>query len=227
MMTQHRDVEAKVVAEVLSVIGNDPTQPFTYEDITNKLPYCTAVINEVLRLYPPAPFTVRTLEEPLELKVDTTPTSSIPTPTSTDTTPTNKETITITLPKGIMMYIPIWWIHRRPFNYPDDPDKFDPDRFFIPERAAKIHRYAQVAFSGGARECVGKRFAMLEMVGVFALLLRSFTFEAVDGYTLETEVVGIVQKPKGNITCLFDSIPPKSFFLLHNVLQLIQSCFLL
>ena len=93
MMTQHRDVEAKVVAEVLSVIGKeakDPSQLLSYEDITNNLPYCTAVINEVLRLYPPAPVTVRTLEEPLELKVDTTPSFSVS---------TTKNETTITLPK--------------------------------------------------------------------------------------------------------------------------------
>ncbi len=60
-------------------------------------------------------------------------------------------------------------------------------------------RFAHVAFSGGPRECVGKRFAMLEAVGVFALLLRRFRFEAVPGYVLETEVTGIVQKPKGNM----------------------------
>ena len=118
MMTQHPDVEAKVVAEVNSVAGSDPNQPLSYEDITNNLPYCTAVINEVLRLFPPAPVTVRTLEEPLELKVDTTPTSTSTTPTSTDTSATKKETTTITLPKGIMMYIPIWWVQRSPLNYP-------------------------------------------------------------------------------------------------------------
>ena len=98
-MTQHRDVEAKVVAEVLNVIGKEPKDPnqlLSYEDITNNLPYCTAVINEVLRLYPPAPVTVRTLEEPLELKVDTTPTLLA---ASTTTTTTTKNETIITLPK--------------------------------------------------------------------------------------------------------------------------------
>lgn len=45
MMSQHSDVEARVLAEVLAVLGPDG-QP-SYEDITDKLPYCTAVIQEV------------------------------------------------------------------------------------------------------------------------------------------------------------------------------------
>ena len=61
------------------------------------------------------------------------------------------------------------------------------------------NRFAHVAFSGGPRDCVGKRIARLEAVGVFALLLRRFHFEAVPGYVLETEVTGIVQKPKGGM----------------------------
>lgn len=197
MMTQHPDVEAKVVAEVLSVMGKDG-QP-SYDDILNKLPYCTAVINEVLRLYPPAPVTVRTLEQPLELKVDmqNTPAGTAGTAGTAGAT-SGKET-TVTIPAGVMMYIPIWYVHRSPSNYPDEPERFDPDRFFVPERAAKIHRFAHVAFSGGPRECVGKRFAMLEAVGVFGLIMRSFSFEAVPGYVLETEVTGIVQRPKGDM----------------------------
>jgi hypothetical protein len=46
MMSQHSDVEARVLAEVLAVLGPDG-QP-SYDDITGKLPYCTAVIQEVL-----------------------------------------------------------------------------------------------------------------------------------------------------------------------------------
>ena len=114
MMTQHRDVEAKVVAEVLSVIGKEPkdsSQLLTYEDITNNLPYCTAVINEVLRLYPPAPVTVRTLEEPLELKVDTAPSFSVS---------TTKNETTITLPKVLPPHYTtttLYYLHTSPSPY--------------------------------------------------------------------------------------------------------------
>jgi hypothetical protein len=45
MMALHPAVEARVVAEVLAALGPDG-QP-NYDDISNKLPYCTAVIQEV------------------------------------------------------------------------------------------------------------------------------------------------------------------------------------
>ena len=129
------------------------------------------------------------------------------------------------------------WVHRATANYPDRPEAFDPDRFFDPERAAKVHRsvlqqhilyhaalelcfmaiilnsrqimilnlfcvviyhilphlcihvvfsfcrrmpcypgsrFAHVAFSGGPRDCVGKRFAILETVGAcWALIVHT------------------------------------------------------
>ncbi len=68
--------------------------------------------------------TVRTLESPLTL-------------------PLSGDGRTLTVPAGVMVYIPSWWVHRAPANFPDHPDVFDPDRFFVPERAARIHRYEQ------------------------------------------------------------------------------------
>lgn len=185
LMATHPDVEAKVRKEVVGLLGNDRMP--NYEEITTKLPYCTAVINEVLRLFPPAPVTVRTLSEPLTLPVDL----------STHKDPSKRENRVemVTLPKGVMMYIPIWWVHRSPDNY-SNPDKFDPDRWL---NGGSIDRHAHIPFSGGARDCVGRRFAMIEAVAVFALVVRKFSFETVPGYQLIPEAVGVVQKPKGGM----------------------------
>jgi cytochrome P450 family 4 len=104
--------------------------------VQTKLPLCSAVINETLRLYPPAPITVRYTEAPVELQPG------------------------IIVPTGTMLYLPIWWIHRSPDNF-EDPDSFRPERFLGAERE-RMHRYAFIPFSGGARDCVGRRFAMTE-----------------------------------------------------------------
>ena len=191
----------------------------TYDILQSKLPYCTAVVKEALRLYPPAPVTVRTLKQPLTLHLDLSQdTAGHVHPTRTQakaaqTTqsssksgpgPSMKETErktqkqAVTLPAGTTLYIPIWWLHRSTQNY-DNPEEFDPDRFYDPARASKIHRYAHVAFSGGARDCVGRRFALLETVAVFAICLRRLKFTPVEGYVLEPEAVGVVQKPKGDM----------------------------
>jgi len=188
MMSQHHDIELKVRKEVMDVLG--PKGNPTYEDLTSRLPYCTAVINEVLRLYPPAPVTTRTLVEPLKIPVDLR--------THKDLSKREDKTAYATLPVGTMMYIPIWWIHRSPDNF-SDPELFDPERFFDENRSKQIHRFAHIPFSGGARDCVGRRFAMLELVGVFAMIMQNFSFEALPGYVLQTEASGVVQKPKGGM----------------------------
>jgi hypothetical protein len=75
----------------------------------------TATINETLRLYPPAPVTVRYTEAAVEL---------IP---------------GVVAPPGSTLCLPIWSIHRSPHNF-DDPDAFRPERFLGGEHERKHHR---------------------------------------------------------------------------------------
>lgn len=87
------------------------------------------VIKESLRLYPSAPFIGRVLEEDLMTKEG------------------------YLLPKGVIVNIHIYDIHRNPKYWPE-PDKFDPERF-LPENCVNRHPYAFVPFSAGPRNCIG------------------------------------------------------------------------
>lgn len=69
-------------------------------------------------------------------------------------------------------------LHRNPEYFPD-PDKFDPSRF-LPEEVEKRHSYSFIPFSGGPRNCLGLKFAMLEMQVVVAYLLRHFVISTTD-----------------------------------------------
>lgn len=53
-----------------------------------------------------------------------------------------------------------WLIHRDARNF-EDPLRFDPDRF-LPEREARLARFAYMPFGGGRRICIGNQFALME-----------------------------------------------------------------
>merc|ERR1711871_1071226 len=106
----HPEHKEKCVAEAREVLGcarretrANGRRPGSTYDLVNKLEYNRAVFKEALRLYPPAPLTVRsTVKDSVIGGVD--------------------------VPEGTVLYIPIWWIHRSPLNW-RKPDEFHPERF--------------------------------------------------------------------------------------------------
>jgi len=108
-----------------------------------------AVINEALRLYPPA-FTIVRAAIGGERLDD------------------------FDLPKGAVVMIAPWVLHRHRKLW-CDPEAFDPDRF-MPDAPA-VPRFAYLPFGVGPRVCVGAQFALTEAVLVLALLVREFLVE--------------------------------------------------
>lgn len=130
--------------EIDEVIGDRAVE---VEDLRN-FTYLNMVIQEVLRMYPPAAITAREVAE--------------------------DDTISgYTLPKGAQVYIPIWGIHHDR-RYWERPYTFDPERW-RPEEVAKRPRYSFFPFGGGNRVCIGEQFARMEMQIVLVTLLQQFT----------------------------------------------------
>ena len=72
-------------------------------------------------------------------------------------------------------FVPIWCFHRDSQYFPD-PEKFDPERFSI-ENRGKIDPDTYIPFGVGPRNCIGSRFAIMEIKTVLYYLLLNFTFD--------------------------------------------------
>ncbi|CAG9137186.1 unnamed protein product [Plutella xylostella] len=77
------------------------------------------------------------------------------------------------IPRGkTLCHIHIFDLHRRADLYPE-PLVFNPERFTAGNCASR-HPYAYIPFSGGPRNCIGQRFAMLEMKSAVSAVLRRY-----------------------------------------------------
>ncbi|KYQ51354.1 Cytochrome P450 4C1 [Trachymyrmex zeteki] len=82
------------------------------------------------------------------------------------------------VPAGTTLHLDINGIHRDP-NFWPNPEVFDPDRF-LPEKIRNRHPYSYIPFSAGPRNCIGQRYAMLQMKMIAASLIHHFYLEPVD-----------------------------------------------
>ena len=92
-----------------------------------------------------------------------------------------KETTTVngvTIPKGVVVDVPVWCIHRDADIWPD-PLTFDPLRHALDVKATR-HAMSYLPFGSGPRNCIGARFAMIEMKMAVAQLVRKYRFDACD-----------------------------------------------
>lgn len=78
--------------------------------------------------------------------------------------------------KSMWIKVPAFAIHRDAVYYPD-PNKFDPRRFDS-EEVKKRPSMAYLPFGHGPRECIGERFAMMQMHITLVILLHHFEFLA-------------------------------------------------
>ncbi|XP_066252478.1 cytochrome P450 4C1-like isoform X2 [Euwallacea similis] len=149
-LSQYPDVQEEVREEMLSVLGSDNKVP-SFQELRD-LPYTERVIKETLRLYPSVPFISRIASQDF-------------------VTHTGYK-----IPSGSVLYLHIFDLHRNPDIY-ENPLKFDPDRF-LPGNVMKRHPFAYLPFSAGPRNCIGQKFAMLEIKSVICGILRKFRLVA-------------------------------------------------
>ncbi len=84
---------------------------------------------------------------------------------------------------GELVILATWCVHRDGKLW-EEPNGFDPDRF-SPERVKARHRCAYLPFGAGPRLCIGRGFAMLEMIVLLATFVRGFRFKTTPGHRVK------------------------------------------
>lgn len=133
------------------------------------LPFCRMIVDEALRLYPPAGIISRTAQA--------------------HDTLCGRE-----VRPGDTVMIPIYALHRNRILW-DDPDAFRPERF---SNRKEIDRYAYLPFGDGPRICIGASFALQEAVIVLATLLSRRRFHLVPG-RVPKPVMILTLRPEGGV----------------------------
>lgn len=141
----NQSVQETVVEEINSVLCNKSTDA-NYQDLQD-MKYLEMVIKECLRLYPPVPIIARRMPK------DTAIGEYI-------------------LPKGTDVSINIHSLHLDPTYFPN-PEKFSPERF-TREIQSTRPSHSFIPFSAGPRNCIGLKFAMLEMKAAVIKILKAF-----------------------------------------------------
>lgn len=167
LLARHADVEQKIHAELAAVLsGRTPT----FEDLPN-LKYTAMVIQEALRLYPPAWILGRTAIDEDEIGGFSIPAKS-----------------------EIMLHT---YMTHRHTDFWDEPEKFDPERF-LPERSAARLRYSYFPFGGGPRQCIGNNFALMEAQLILATLAQKYQLRLVSDQSILPEA-SVTLRPRGEM----------------------------
>jgi cytochrome P450 len=178
LVGRHPDVQERVRSEVRDADAADPTSPLGLD----RLPYTTQVVNESLRLYPPAHTVVRS---------------------ATDDT----EVLRCPVERGGIVAVSIWGIHHRADLWPA-PHEFSPDRFEADaeENKGAATRYSHIPFGGGPRSCIGDQLALTELVVAVAAVIRRFRVDAL--LPAPPTDVDIVLRPHGVLPARLEPVGP-------------------
>jgi cytochrome P450 len=160
------ETTANALTFTLHLLGNDPAvQQKVWEEIIKiqsetddvveqlqKMTYTNAVLNESMRLYPPAWITDRQNVEDDNLGE-------------------------FNIKKGTLIGVSFYELHRNP-EYWDKPDEFNPDRFLGEQRKHAMQYF--YPFGAGPRMCIGAGFAMYEMCLAISHIVKKYKIVSVE-----------------------------------------------
>ncbi|WOH00779.1 hypothetical protein DCAR_0520154 [Daucus carota subsp. sativus] len=153
MLSTHPEWQTRAREEVLQAFGSKKPD----FDGLNHLKIVTMVLQEVLRLYPPASMLTRSVPKDAKLG-------------------------NISLPAGIIFTIPVILLHHDPEIWGKDSNEFKPERFSEGISSATKGKFSYIPFGGGPRICIGQNFALVEAKMALSMMLQRFQFQLSPSY---------------------------------------------
>jgi cytochrome P450 len=156
LLSENPAAEAQLHEELRGVLAGRPAEV----DDLEKLPYLNAVVQETLRLFPPAYMMARLNVEPVRFgKYE--------------------------IPPGRTLLASQWVMQRDP-RFFEKPEKFLPERW-LDGLIERLPAGVYFPFGDGPRRCIGQGFALLETALVLAALTQKFQFRLTPGYPVVPE----------------------------------------
>jgi cytochrome P450 len=167
-LAHNPQIAARLVEEQRERLGG--AQPTAEQLMGGELPQLEMVLDETLRMYPPAWIGPRRSVEPFELA--------------------GRE-----VPGGAYVNYCSWASHRLPDVWAQ-PERFIPERFAAEARAS-IPKGAYIPFGGGSRTCIGMRFGQLEVRTIATLILSRFALELPESFELRIRQMPTISPREG------------------------------
>ncbi len=172
LLAAQPELQDEARAEALAALDGDVTT------LADRLPLLRQILDESMRLYPPAPRFDREAQAADRLG-------------------------DAEIAPGDLISLWPWVMHRHRKLW-HNPDSFDHSRF-APEAKAKLHKFQYMPFGGGPRVCVGARFAVTEALIILAYWLAARRFNLPAGFT--PHPMGTVTlRPKGGMWLVMESV---------------------
>ena len=165
LLARDQDVQDALAGEARTVLGD---RAASWDDV-ERLPYARAVLDETLRLYPPAWLITRRAGEDDEIAGHR-------------------------IPAGSIVILSPWLLHRHPRVW-QEPARFRPERFLTGE----VDREAFIPFGAGPRLCIGRDFSYVEGVLMLASLAREFRVQLPEGRSVPRADALVTLRPVGGL----------------------------
>lgn len=166
-LARHPEIVARLVAEQDAIPGSLPSAA---QLASGQLSELELVLEETLRMYPPAWVGPRRSIEPFEFQGHTVP------------------------GRAFVNYCS-WASHHLPDVF-EEPEEFRPERF-APEARAALPKGAYIPFGGGSRTCIGMRFGQLEVRAIATLILSRFSVSLPDDFQISIRQMPTISPKAG------------------------------